>query len=125
MTRLLLDTSVLLWWQASDDKLTPAVRDAITAADEVLVSAASSWEASIKAALGKLEIPGPVSAALPGLGFLELPIRMVHAERAASLPPHHRDPFDRMLIAQAQVEALVLVTRDAAMRAYDVEQFWA
>jgi PIN domain nuclease of toxin-antitoxin system len=125
MTRLLLDTCVFLWWQAADARLTHGVRDAIMAADQVFVSAASSWEVSIKVALGRLAIPGPISAALPGVGFLELPIRMVHAERAGALPLHHKDPFDRMLVAQAQGEGLVLVTSDPLIRKYDVEQFWA
>jgi PIN domain nuclease of toxin-antitoxin system len=124
MNRLLLDTSVFLWWQADHARLAVAARQKIHDAMEVFVSAASSWEVAIKVGIGKLEVPEPVSVALPKHGFLELPISVGHSEAAGALPLHHRDPFDRMLIAQARVENLVLVTADNRMRPYDVTCLW-
>ncbi|HEV7534671.1 MAG TPA: type II toxin-antitoxin system VapC family toxin, partial [Acidimicrobiia bacterium] len=87
----------------------------------VLVSAASIWEAGIKASLGKLDLPGPLGSAVLEEGFEPLPITLDHAERAGSLPPHHRDPFDRMLAAQALAEGLTLVTHDPAFTPYGLE----
>lgn len=117
---LLLDTHVFLWWRADDRRLGAAARAAIARAEAVFVSAASAWEAAIKQALGRLEIPDRISAGVEQSGFASLPITFAHAERAGSLPPHHRDPFDRMLVAQAIEEHLTLVTKDAAIAAYDV-----
>lgn len=88
------------------------------------MSAASSWEITIKVSLGRLIVPEPVSVALPASGFIELPIRVAHTEQVGALPFHHRDPFDRILVAQARVEGLVLVTRDSVMERYDVTCFW-
>ena len=79
------------------------------------------WELGIKRELDKVEFPGALSSALVDSGLVELTISAVHAERAATLPPHHRDRFDRMLVAQAQIEELVLVTADRALQPYDVE----
>lgn len=121
---LLLDTHVFLWWQLDDAQLSVAARARIAAEARVFVSAASVWEASIKASLGKLELPEPISAALGKHGFLPLPITCLHAEAASRLPYHHRDPFDRMLIAQAQTEGLLLVTHDMLFKGYDVNVLW-
>jgi PIN domain nuclease of toxin-antitoxin system len=119
---VLLDTHTLLWWDAGTlpAKTTRLIRDA----DEVFVSAASAWEASIKASLGRLEAAVPMSTVVRGYGFRELPISFEHAERVRSLPNLHRDPFDRMLIAQAFVEGLTIVTRDPAFAPYAVPLAW-
>ena len=114
---LLLDTHVLIWWDEGQ-RLSAAARQAIQEAEAVYVSAASAWEIAIKIALGRLRPSRTVHQAAADSGFLELPITFAHAERVASLPPHHRDPFDRMLVAQAEVEELVLVTRDRAFGPY-------
>jgi PIN domain nuclease of toxin-antitoxin system len=118
--RLLLDTHVLLWWLSDDDELSPGVKDLIDTELEVYVSGASLWEISIKAAAGKLRMPTDWLDVVGQSGLLELPIRANHAAEAGQLPPLHRDPFDRMLVAQAQCERLTLVTRDTAIHTYDV-----
>jgi PIN domain nuclease of toxin-antitoxin system len=123
--RLLLDTHVFLWWRANDRRLAAAVRAAVAEADLVFVSAATAWEAAIKASLGRLRYPDTIEAGVEASGFDKLPISLAHAERAARLPPHHADPFDRMLIAQAQSEDLTLVTRDRSLAAYEVKLLWA
>lgn len=123
-TRLLLDTHVFLWWRGEPAKLTAALRAAVAGADVVFVSAASAWEAAIKSALGRLRLPASIEAGTLASGFERLVITFQHAERAGALPPHHRDPFDRMLVAQAQVEKLTLVTGDRNLEAYDVEILW-
>jgi PIN domain nuclease of toxin-antitoxin system len=118
---LLLDTHALLWWLRGDRTLGATARAAI--ADEeslVFMSAASALEVAIKRAHGKLEAPGDVERWAADEGFEELPITAGHAVASADLPVHHRDPFDRLLIAQARLEGLTLVTADAAIRAYDV-----
>lgn len=118
--RLLLDTQTLLWWLA-DRPLAEAARQRIADPDTlVAVSAASIWEAGIKASLGKLRLPGSLAEAVVDNGFEPLPISLRHAEAAGALPPLHRDPFDRMLIAQAVSEGLTIVTRDAAFDDYEV-----
>jgi PIN domain nuclease of toxin-antitoxin system len=118
--KLLLDTHAVLWWLADAD-LDPQALDAIAdPGNLVFVSAASVWEAAIKAGLGKLDIPEPLDVAFRDDGFEPMPIAFAHAERAGGLPVHHRDPFDRMLIAQAQIEGLTIVTRDPAFAPYDV-----
>ena len=91
---------------------------------EVLVSVASLWEIAIKNALGKLEAPEDLPRRVVELGFESLPIDVEHAWAVRQLPHHHRDPFDRLLIAQAQVEGLPIVTADPAFDAYDVKVFW-
>jgi PIN domain nuclease of toxin-antitoxin system len=117
---LLLDTSVVLWWFMGDPKLPPRVRSAIADGQNVImVSAASVWEISIKQALGKLRVPASLRQHLER-DFLSLPISEEHAWVAGGLPSHHADPFDRMLIAQAKVEHLVLVSTDPCMPAYGV-----
>ena len=120
--RFLLDTHVLLWWLADDPKLAGEARAAVMdPANEICVSPASVWEAAIKRTLGKLRFEDvDLVAALEASGFRELPIAVEHALRAGQLPRHHDDPFDRMLVAQAMAEGLTIVSRDEALKAYDV-----
>jgi PIN domain nuclease of toxin-antitoxin system len=127
--RLLLDTHTLLWWAGGDARLSPAARRAIgDEANVVLVSAASAWEIATKHRLGKLEIAGPLLDRLldylSDQGFVELGVSIRHGQRAGALPGPHRDPFDRMLLAQAQVEGLALVSNEAAFDRYGVERLW-
>lgn len=120
--RLLLDTHILLWW-LSDDPLLPAkARTAIAnPAAEVFVSAATAWEIAIKQTLGRLEFPiEKITTILTEAGFAPLAIKIQHSVAAGALPPHHSDPFDRMLIAQAQHEGLTLVSVDTKIRLYPV-----
>jgi PIN domain nuclease of toxin-antitoxin system len=124
-SRLLLDTHVFLWWRGEPSRLIPEVRSRISTADFVFVSAASAWEVAIKISAGRLELPDTVEAGVLASGFEKLLITFAHAERVASLPPHHRDPFDRLLVAQAQAEGLTLVTHERVLEAYDVEILWA
>jgi len=116
---LLLDTHVLIWWDEGR-RLAAEARRAIADADSVYVSAASAWEVAIKTGLGRLRPIRTVEQAVDESGFLELPVTFRHAERVGKLPPHHRDPFDRLLVAQADVEELTLVTRDAVFARYGV-----
>ncbi len=119
--RLLLDSHVLLWWFDDDASLSAHTRDAIRAgAEDVLVSAASVWEIELKRAKGKLSAPRDLIDRIESSGFRHLAITPDHARDAARLPRHHGDPFDRMLVAQAQAEAAVLVTHDETLSAYDV-----
>ena len=116
--RLLLDTHLLLWALGAPSKLSAATRKQIQAA-EVFVSAASIWEISIKRSLGKLEAdPREIVAAIAPAGFALLSVTGEHAARIVELPPLHRDPFDRMLVAQAQIEPMILLTNDEALRGY-------
>lgn len=124
-SRLLLDTHVFLWWRADSRRLGRAARQAIADAEAVFVSAATAWEAAIKVAIGRLRIPESVEAGVVDSAFEKLPISFSHAEAAAALPPHHSDPFDRMLVAQARCEGLVLVTHDRHLQPYDVHILWA
>jgi PIN domain nuclease of toxin-antitoxin system len=111
----------MIWSFGQSKRLRPAARAAIEdVANEVVVSAASVWEAAIKLSQGKLSLPGDLAWGLARSGFLTLPISVAHALAAGALPRHHGDPFDRMLIAQAQVEGLTIVTRDRRFAAYDV-----
>lgn len=119
--RLLLDTHALLWWLADDPTMSPRSRRAI--ADQrnvVLVSAASAWEIAINRALGRLDAPEDLAGALEESGLQPLSITVEHAVAAGTLPAHHADPFDRMLVAQAQLESLVVVTRDERIGLYEV-----
>lgn len=120
--RLLLDTHTFLWWLGEDETLTIPAREAIATPETLVhVSAATIWEIAIKANLGRLDISGSdMAAEIIASGFIELPMTVRHAQIAGWLPRHHDDPFDRMLIAQAQAEALTLVSRDSALQAYDV-----
>jgi PIN domain nuclease of toxin-antitoxin system len=115
--RLLLDTHVLIWWDEGA-RLSREADRAIREAEQVYVSAVSGWEIAIKTSLGRLRPKRTVAEAVADSGFEELPILLRHAEALTSLPAHHRDPFDRMLVAQALVEGLAIVTRDAALRPY-------
>lgn len=122
---LLLDTHVLLWWRGGDRKLGKRARATIeTHAATVRVSAASAWEMAIKSRGGRLALPEPLHvwmpAALDSSGFGVLHVTIDHAIAVANLPDHHSDPFDRMLIAQAHIEGLTIVTSDAAFEDYDV-----
>ena len=121
--RILLDSHVVLWWLDNSSSLGPRCRELIEIADGAFVSAVTPWELGIKRALGKLVMPDGLTDELEAEGFVSLPITAAHAELAPSLPAHHRDPFDRMLVAQAQLETLVLVTADQLLDSYDVERF--
>lgn len=118
--RVLADSHVALWWLEGNESLGDSCRTRIDQAEEVFFSAATVWELGIKRALAKLSFPDGLIESLVDAGFVELPISAAHADRAASLPLHHGDPFDRMLIAQAQLESLTLVTADRAMEPYDI-----
>lgn len=120
MSAVLLDTHALLWWLDDDDRLGPQARRAIATGD-VLVSIVSFWEIAVKHGLGKLAIaPEPVAGAIDRSGFATLAIERHHCFALARLPHHHRDPFDRMLIAQAQSEQLPIMTSDGHFAAYGV-----
>ena len=122
---LLLDTHVFLWWCEDNPQLGVLGREAIAdRRNTIYLSAASVWEIAIKEALRKLQLPEPVEEAVVGNGFLALPIDFRHARIAGALPLHHRDPFDRMLVAQTQAEGLVLMTRDELIRPYKVNILW-
>ena len=119
--RLLLDSHTLLWWLWRSLRLGARADAAIRSPDnEALVSVATIWELAIKRASGKLAAPERLIALCEREGFSLIPIEPLHAERTVNLPMHHRDPFDRMLVAQAQAEGLVIVTADAQMRRYGV-----
>lgn len=121
--RLLLDTHALLWWLTGGERLGATTRAKIDDPGNLPhVSAASVWEASIKAGLGRLDLRGAdLVAEIATSRLVELPITARHAWRAGELPLHHRDPFDRMLVAQAEMERLTLVTADQALAVYGIE----
>src|SRR5207302_3912249 len=116
---LLLDTHVVIWWLMDNDKLGRRARNAILRPGAApFISSATVWEISIKSGAGRLELGAPAEKCLPAMienGFHELPVNFEHALAIRSLPPHHNDPFDRMLIAQAQCEDLTLMTADPAI----------
>jgi PIN domain nuclease of toxin-antitoxin system len=118
--RLLLDTHIVIWWRLNSRRLSRDVKRTIATADEVFVSAASAWEVAIKSALGRLRLTEPFSQLVVESGFLELRIDFTHAARLVTLPAHHSDPFDRMLIAQAHVEGLTVVTHDQMFSSYEI-----
>lgn len=127
--RILLDTHALLWWLAGDSSLPLAARTAIAdPANEIYVSAASAWEVATKHRLGKLPGAGPLAVdfarEVEAQGFLPLPITLAHGQDAGALVLHHRDPFDRMLVAQARSERMVLVSNEAAFDAVGVVRVW-
>jgi len=117
---LLLDTHAVIWFLGGRDELRREARDAIEAADRVYVSAASIWEMATKVARGRLEAPPDFPDRLLDLGMAQLALEWEHARVAGGLPLHHRDPFDRMLVAQAIVERLTIVTRDVTTGRYPV-----
>ena len=121
---VLLDTHVLIWWDEGR-RIAAQARQAIEEADAVYVSAVSAWEVAIKTALGRLRPTRTVEEAVSESGFLELPVTFRHAEHVTALPPHHRDPFDRMPVAQAAVEELTMVTRDPVFARYGVTRIEA
>ncbi|MGI8595562.1 MAG: type II toxin-antitoxin system VapC family toxin [Solirubrobacteraceae bacterium] len=120
---LLLDAHAFLWWVFEDRRLSRQARAAI-AENPCLVSASTVWEIAIKRAAGKLAAPEDLVAALVREGFEELAVTAAHGDAAGALPPHHRDPFDRMLVAQAFAEKLAVVTVDPAFTAYGVPVVW-
>lgn len=117
---LLLDTHILLWWLSGSRRIHMAARKTIADSARVYVSAATVWEIAIKIALGKLEFRGEIVEQLALNNLLSLAVTVPHAWAAGALPVHHNDPFDRMLIAQANIESLTLMTHDARLRDYDV-----
>jgi PIN domain nuclease of toxin-antitoxin system len=119
--RLLLDTHAFIWWRENNPTLVRRAREAIGGASTVFVSVASAWEIAIKQSLGRFRLDGDVEAGILDSGFERLSIAFSHAAAVASLPDRHRDPFDRMLIAQALAERLTIVTRDRNFAAYGVD----
>jgi PIN domain nuclease of toxin-antitoxin system len=127
--QLLLDTHTFLWWLSGDDSLSATARTAIADEDNsIFVSAASAWEIATKHRIGKLPgvaaIVTDLDRAIVDQGFIGLPISLRHGQTAGALPGPHRDPFDRMLIAQAMLENLVLVSNEQPFDAYGVARFW-
>lgn len=119
--RLLLDTHVVLWWLADDSTLSDETKELLDRETECYVSSATLWEVTIKQARGKLLEPPDLAERIRDAEFQRLPIEYEHAITAGHLPTFHHDPFDRVLIAQAQREGLTLITRDAQIQKYDVE----
>ena len=122
--RLLLDTHVVLWWQRDDRRLNKQARRAIATADVVWVSAVSGWEVAIKVALGRLRLDEPFDVLIAADDFTELPFTLAHTARLPDVAPHHADPFDRALLAQARAEQATLVTHDRALAPYGVPVLW-
>jgi PIN domain nuclease of toxin-antitoxin system len=123
--RLLVDTHAALWLLGEDERLSPRADALLTdAANEILLSAAVVWEVAIKRSLGKLDAPDGFSSQLLNGGAVPLPISLDHADAVHSLPWHHRDPFDRLLVAQAMLEDAVLVTNDESLSPYGVGLAW-
>jgi PIN domain nuclease of toxin-antitoxin system len=123
--KLLLDTHAALWWLNGDERFgEKAAQDITDGTNQVLLSAAVMWEVAIKRSLGKLKAPADLASMLIGAGAHALPVSLEHAAAVEGLPWHHRDPFDRMLIAQASVEGAAIVSRDGALRPYDVSLIW-
>lgn len=123
---LLLDTHLVLWWMAGEASRISEKALAALGSERVepIVSAVTVWEAAIKRRLGKLDAPGDLLPQLEGAGVELLPITARHADLVASLPLYHRDPFDRLLVAQATIEGLALVSDDESLRRYDIEVVW-
>ena len=126
MQRLLLDTHTFVWSLSDVPRLAEGARSAIAdPRNDVFVSAITGWEIAVKRAKGRMTAPDNLSAIIEEKGFTHLPLTFHHAEQAGNLPMHHRDPFDRFLIAQAQAEGLILVTRDRHISRYDVRTMTA
>lgn len=121
---LLLDTHVVLWWHGNDHQLSAAARRAIERADQALVSAASGWEVALKVSAGKLRLESPFEEIVSRNRFTALDVTLRHARQVESVALRHRDPFDRMLVAQALAEGATLVTRDSALSGYGVPVVW-
>jgi PIN domain nuclease of toxin-antitoxin system len=125
VSRFLVDTHALLWWLADDSSLSPTARAALAEpANEALVSSATVWEIAIKRSLGKLDAPDTLLETISEQGLSYLAVTPWHAWRLASLPLHHRDPFDRLLAAQALVEGIPLVTGDPRFGPYGLGVLW-
>ena len=123
--RLLLDTHAALWFLGGDDRLSEAARLQLTDdTNRVLLSAAVVWEIAIKRSLGKLVVTDEYLSLLLGAGVQALPVSVEHAAAVEQLPWHHRDPFDRLLVAQAVVERAALVSHDEALRLYEIQVVW-
>ncbi len=120
--RLLLDTHAFIWWD--NGRLPTKIVAQIQDADEVYVSAVTAWEIAIKTALGRIAARGTVAGAIADYAFSSLSITMEHGDAVGSLPPHHRDPFDRLLAVQAGIEHLTLVTHDPVFRPYGIKVLW-
>ena len=119
--RILIDTHIFLWWDRQLRRISSSLRAAIEDADnDIYLSAASVWEVAVKRAVGKLNFERPIVESVAKLGFELLPVTGVHAEHAGGLPRHHNDPFDRLLVAQAALEGMVLGTEDRLMRRYGI-----
>ena len=117
--RLLLDTHLLLWWLGNTPELGKEAKRLIAdSGNTIFVSTVTLWEMWLKVSVGKLRIPSDIEARIREEGFELLPLSAAHARRVATLPWHHRDPFDRMLVSQAEEERLVLLTADSSMNAY-------
>jgi PIN domain nuclease of toxin-antitoxin system len=127
--KALLDTYTFLWWIGDDRQLPQSTRDVISDGDnELYFSAASCWEIAIKAGLGRISLPERpeifVADQLAANGIIGLPVQPAHALHVFSLPSHHRDPFDRMLVSQAQLEDMPIITSDSLIAQYDVKVIW-
>ena len=123
--KLLLDTHAALWWLTGDERFGDATADRLTdETNQVLLSSAVVWEVAIKRSLGKLQAPEAFAPTLLEAGAQPLPVSLDHAAAVELLPWHHRDPFDRMLVAQASIEGAALVSHDVALRPYGVELVW-
>ena len=128
--KYLMDTSIWLWALSEPGRIAKPARQKLTAsADELFLSAASVWEVVLKHAKGKLSLPEPPDAYVPSrmsfLGIRSLPVSQAHVLQVAALPAHHSDPFDRLLIAQALVEGMTILTADRLFKKYDVPILWA
>lgn len=125
MSRLLVDTHALLWWLADDPRLPGAARELLAdPGNDALVSTASLWEVAIKRRLGKLTVEDDFPAVVTQSGFAWLPVSPAHAWAVHDLPLHHRDPFDRLLVVQATLERVAIVTGDEQLAAYGVDVRW-
>jgi PIN domain nuclease of toxin-antitoxin system len=123
--KLLLDTRAALWWLDNDERLgAAAARELVNEANRVMLSAVVIWEVAIKRSLGKLQAPHDLASILIGAGAQPLAITLDHAAAAEALPWHHRDPFDRMLVAQALAEDASIVSQDERLRRYGVQLVW-
>ena len=127
--RYLLDTHTFLWWNMDDAQLSSLAKELIADSNnEIFLSAASAWEIAIKTARGRLTLPEDptrfVSNRMSLHGFQALPVQIHHAVQVYKLPMHHADPFDRLLIAQSQIESMPLISADADIRKYEVEVIW-
>ena len=127
--KVLLDTHVFLWWIMDDPRLSAKAREMIAAPETIVyVSAATVWEIAVKSQIGKLSLAQPVKQYIPTQmttnGFIDLPITLDHALHIHSLPLHHRDPFDRMLVAQSQLEDMPILSADPLLSRYTVDIIW-